>query len=67
MALLARMAACESKLLPAFFADRHPGSLTAAKASGDTHGRGQAVHVLTFESGAQLVYKPRPVAMERCY
>jgi lantibiotic modifying enzyme len=65
--LVARLAASEAELIAVFFSDRHPGPLTDAKASGDTHGRGQAVSVLTFASGAQLVYKPRPMAMERGY
>src|SRR5262249_51117927 len=51
----------------AFFGDQHPGPLAAAVTSGDTHRGGQAVHVLTFQSGAKLVYKPRPVAMEQGY
>jgi type 2 lantibiotic biosynthesis protein LanM len=65
--LLARLAASEAKLISTFFDNKHPGPLTSVEASGDVHGRGQATHVLTFESGAKLVYKPRPIAMERCY
>jgi len=65
--MLARIAASEPELISGFFGDGHPGRLMSAEASGDVHGRGQAVTVLGFESGARLVYKPRPMAMERCY
>ncbi|WP_329061419.1 type 2 lanthipeptide synthetase LanM family protein [Streptomyces sp. NBC_01429] len=34
---------------------------------GDTHHHGRAVCVLTFESGARLVYKPRDVSCEAAY
>src|SRR5439155_114104 len=57
----------ESKLISAFFEHEHPGPLTSVEASGDVHAAGQATHVLTFESGAKLAYKPRSLAMERCY
>jgi type 2 lantibiotic biosynthesis protein LanM len=65
--LLSRIAASEQKLMSIFFDNKLPGPLTAAAGSGDVHRRGQAVQMLTFESGTQLVYKPRPVAMERSY
>jgi type 2 lantibiotic biosynthesis protein LanM len=67
LSLLARIGASDAKLISVFFDDKHPGVLTSVEASGDVHGRGQATHVLSFENGAKLVYKPRPVAMERCY
>jgi type 2 lantibiotic biosynthesis protein LanM len=65
--LLARIAASESKLISAFFENKHPGHLISARALGDVHCRGHAVHVLSFQSGVKLVYKPRPVALERYY
>ncbi|GAA2891947.1 lanthionine synthetase [Actinoplanes cyaneus] len=34
---------------------------------GDPHNSGRAVAILTFASGARLVYKPRPVGPERSY
>jgi lantibiotic modifying enzyme len=67
MNLLARIAAAEAKLISIFFPNEHPGPLISVEASGDVHGRGQATHVLSFGSGAKLVYKPRQMAMERCY
>ncbi|WP_436756743.1 type 2 lanthipeptide synthetase LanM family protein [Streptosporangium sp. V21-05] len=42
-----------------------PGPLTAVEGGGDTHQGGRAVSVLTFESGARVVYKPRPQAVHR--
>src|SRR5262249_8287650 len=60
-------ASAEANLISFFFSDAHPGRCTSVEASGDVHGCGQAVHVLSFASGAKLVYKPRPMAMERCY
>jgi hypothetical protein len=65
--LLARIVVSEAKLISVFFDSKHPGALISVEASGDVHDRGQATHVLRFESGASLVYRPRPVTMERCY
>ncbi|MEU8199579.1 type 2 lanthipeptide synthetase LanM family protein [Streptosporangium sp. NPDC049046] len=42
-----------------------PGPLTAIEGGGDTHQGGRAVSVLTFETGAQVIYKPRPQAVHR--
>ncbi len=62
-----RLASCEGDIRQAFFAGGNPGVLAKMEACGDTHGRGAAVHILTFGFGQRLVYKPRPVAMEQCY
>lgn len=35
--------------------------------SGDTHHRGRAVAVLSFDDGSRLVYKPRTVSCERAF
>ncbi len=44
------------------------GEVTALRPDlGDPHNSGRAVAILTFRSGAQLVYKPRPVGPERAY
>ena len=67
MKLIARVAASQSELLATFFASHDPGPLISAKSAGDTHRGGQAVQILTFQRGAALVYKPRPIAMERCF
>ena len=36
-------------------------------ASGDTHGGGRTVSIVTFDGGAKLVYKPRPVDCEAAW
>lgn len=41
--------------------------VAAIQGSGDTHGRGRAVSVITFADGHRLVYKPRPVDCERAW
>ncbi|GAA3414877.1 type 2 lanthipeptide synthetase LanM family protein [Streptosporangium vulgare] len=71
-----RFAACEIETLTRYIEDRpdivrtllggtDPGPLTAVEGGGDTHQGGRAVSVLTFESGARVVYKPRPQAVHR--
>ncbi|MFI4934448.1 MAG: type 2 lanthipeptide synthetase LanM [Caulobacterales bacterium] len=41
------------------------GAWTHAQSLGDPHHRGRTVQRITFASGANVIYKPRPVAMER--
>src|SRR5437764_478326 len=63
--ILARLAADWPAIRARFFADRDPGALTAHDGgAGDRHRRGRSVRLLTFESGARLVYKPRSLAVE---
>ncbi|MFS8103382.1 type 2 lantipeptide synthetase LanM family protein [Lentzea alba] len=41
-----------------------PGALTSIETGrGDPHQQGRTVAVLTFESGARLIYRPRPVGL----
>ena len=47
------------------FAGEAVGALVGAASLGDAHAGGRSVHRLVFESGHKLIYKPRPVAMER--
>ena len=48
-----------------FFADGDPGLLVDIDAqAGDPHRRGRRVVIATFESGARLVYKPRPLDVD---
>ncbi len=42
-------------------------AITAVEASGDTHGGGRTVSIVTFDTGTQLVYKPRPVDCEAAW
>jgi type 2 lantibiotic biosynthesis protein LanM len=64
--LMERLAADAPLLLSHFFAGRHPGLLSGIDGgAGDRHRGGRSVRVLTFASGARLVYKPRPLAAEQ--
>ena len=48
-----------------FFANADPGLLVDLDAqAGDPHRHGRRVVIATFESGAQLVYKPRPLDVD---
>jgi lantibiotic modifying enzyme len=62
--LISRLAASADQLQEFFFSGKDPGPLRAIDMAGDTHRQGQAVQILTFESGRRLVYKPRSLAME---
>ncbi len=42
-------------------------AVTAVQDSGDTHGGGRTVSIVTFDTGANLVYKPRPVDCEAAW
>jgi type 2 lantibiotic biosynthesis protein LanM len=67
--LLERLAADWPDLVATFFAGQDPGPLTALDGgAGDRHRGGRAVRIATFgtnASGAKLVYKPRPLAVDR--
>ncbi|HEY6320897.1 MAG TPA: type 2 lanthipeptide synthetase LanM, partial [Thermoanaerobaculia bacterium] len=64
--LLACLAADAPRLIERFFHGRHPGLLSALDGgAGDRHRGGRSVRVLTFAGGSRLVYKPRPLAVER--
>ncbi|HEY0558297.1 MAG TPA: type 2 lanthipeptide synthetase LanM, partial [Thermoanaerobaculia bacterium] len=63
--ILARLAADWPAIREGFFAGGDPGALTALDGgAGDRHRRGRSVRILTFASGARLVYKPRSLAVE---
>jgi type 2 lantibiotic biosynthesis protein LanM len=61
---LARLTADRDRLRVQLFGGDDPGAWTGAEPLGDHHRGGRAVQRLSFASGAQLIYKPRPVAME---
>jgi type 2 lantibiotic biosynthesis protein LanM len=67
IAMLLRISDSRQELYREFFGGDDPGPLASASATGDTHCGGQSVHILRFESGQRFVYKPRPVALERCF
>ncbi|HYX23058.1 MAG TPA: type 2 lanthipeptide synthetase LanM family protein, partial [Thermoanaerobaculia bacterium] len=66
--VFSRLAADWPALVERFFGEpggEDPGPLTALDGgAGDRHRRGRAVRLLTFASGARLVYKPRSLAVE---
>ena len=64
--LVERLVADWPEVVAEIFGGRDPGALTCVDAgAGDVHRGGRAVRVLTFASGAQLVYKPRALAADR--
>jgi class II lanthipeptide synthase len=63
--VLERLATDWPGLVATFFAGVDPGPLTALDGgAGDRHRGGRAVRIATFASGAKLVYKPRPMAVD---
>jgi len=63
--LFERLAGDWPVLVATFFDGRDPGALTACDGgAGDRHRGGRAVRILEFASGAKLVYKPRPMAVD---
>lgn len=63
--LLDRLAADWPALVATFFDGRDPGPLAELDGgAGDRHRGGRAVRILKFAAGTQLVYKPRPMAVD---
>jgi type 2 lantibiotic biosynthesis protein LanM len=63
--ILARLRADRSVLVARVLDGVDPGPLVSvAPGSGDYHRRGRSVAVLTFASGAKIVYKPRSLALQ---
>ncbi|HEX4962776.1 MAG TPA: type 2 lanthipeptide synthetase LanM family protein [Thermoanaerobaculia bacterium] len=63
--VFSHLAADWPEIVARFFDNEDPGLLTALDGgAGDRHRRGRAVRLLTFASGARLVYKPRSLAVE---
>ncbi|WP_344444909.1 type 2 lanthipeptide synthetase LanM family protein [Kitasatospora nipponensis] len=62
--LLDRLAADRELLRPALLEGADPGLLVDVRTgAGDRHRQGRAVAVLTFEHGARVVHKPRPLGV----
>jgi type 2 lantibiotic biosynthesis protein LanM len=62
---LEHLAADGPDLVAAFFGGHDPGPLTSLDGgAGDRHRGGRAVRIAGFASGAKLVYKPRPLAVD---
>ena len=67
LALLSRLGASRPILVQTVFTGDDPGALLSVQSTGNSHRAGQAVHILQFESGRKLVYKPRSVGLELCF
>ncbi|PBC75389.1 type 2 lantibiotic biosynthesis protein LanM [Streptomyces sp. TLI_235] len=64
--LLDRFAADRAAITSTLLGGTDPGPLTRIDtAAGDRHRRGRSVAVLRFADGARVVYKPRPLAVDR--
>ncbi|MCE9594610.1 MAG: type 2 lantipeptide synthetase LanM family protein [Planctomycetes bacterium] len=65
---LERLCADHRDLERTFGGGRPLGPLVALRGgAGDSHGGGRAVAIATFASGVRVVYKPRSLAIDRCY
>jgi type 2 lantibiotic biosynthesis protein LanM len=63
--LLTRLGADWEAICTTFTAGRDPGPLVEVDAGkGDRHRRGRSVLLLRFGSGMQLLYKPKPLAVD---
>jgi type 2 lantibiotic biosynthesis protein LanM len=67
LSLLSRLSNSHKMLQSAFFNNNEIGPLTSVEAAGDTHRKGNAVHILNFGSACKVVYKPRSIGMESFY
>jgi type 2 lantibiotic biosynthesis protein LanM len=67
LSLLFRLSNSHKTLQSAFFNNNEIGPLTSVEAAGDTHRKGNAVHILSFGSACKVVYKPRSISMESFY
>ncbi|MEH1099587.1 type 2 lanthipeptide synthetase LanM family protein [Micromonospora sp. CPCC 205561] len=61
--LLDRFVADRAEILRRLLDGRDPGPLAGFEVAGDSHGRGRAVAILRFASGARVIYRPRSVAV----
>ncbi|MBK8252964.1 MAG: type 2 lantipeptide synthetase LanM family protein [Polyangiaceae bacterium] len=62
--LVDRLCASWSALVETFGLPDNPGPLVSAKSAGDRHDGGRAVTMLRWASGAELVYKPKPLSVD---
>jgi len=62
---LERLCADWDLIRSALTPDTDPGLLTHVHGAGDRHCSGRSVLIATFSSGFRLVYKPKPVSVDR--
>ncbi|HJX28362.1 MAG TPA: type 2 lanthipeptide synthetase LanM, partial [Thermoanaerobaculia bacterium] len=66
--ILRRLAADWHDLRDHFAPDTNPGSLVEMRTGlGDAHRGGRTVTLFRFESGLRLIYKPKPLGVERAF
>ncbi|WP_260326681.1 type 2 lanthipeptide synthetase LanM family protein [Streptomyces sp. TLI_185] len=65
--LCERLAADRGLIADIFGIARDDVVTSIGQADGDSHAHGRSVSVLTFASGARLVYKPRDISCEAAY
>lgn len=61
--LLGRFQADRAAIVETVLAGHDPGRLVDIHAVGDRHAGGRSVGVLTFDGGARVIYKPRPLEL----
>ncbi|MFD4674035.1 type 2 lanthipeptide synthetase LanM family protein [Lentzea sp. NPDC058450] len=62
--LSSRFTRDRSQIVRTLFAGDDPGTLVSVETGqGDAHQQGRTVAILTFETGAKLVYRPRPIGL----
>ncbi|WP_394621119.1 type 2 lanthipeptide synthetase LanM family protein [Lentzea sp. JNUCC 0626] len=62
--LASRFTRDRARIVRTIFAGLDPGALVSVESGqGDAHQQGRTVAILTFETGAKLVYRPRPVGL----
>ncbi|MFG2226069.1 type 2 lanthipeptide synthetase LanM family protein [Streptomyces sp. NPDC048644] len=65
--LCARLTADRQAIAEAFRIAPDDAVTSIGQADGDAHAHGRSVSILTFASGARLVYKPRDISCEAAY
>jgi type 2 lantibiotic biosynthesis protein LanM len=66
--LLGRLAADWSEIRTVFAPDAEPGVLAEVRTGmGDSHRGGRTVVLFRFTSGLRLIYKPKPLGVERAF
>lgn len=65
--LATRMAVDWPRIVDELLDGRDPGRLVELRSGGDRHRGGRTVVLCRFESGQQVVYKPKPLAVDRLF
>ncbi|HEX4960528.1 MAG TPA: type 2 lanthipeptide synthetase LanM family protein [Thermoanaerobaculia bacterium] len=66
--MMARFAADRGEIVRHLLQGEDPGALTAVETGlSDRHAGGRSVAILSFASGGRIVYKPKSLAVDRCF